>query len=94
MRTITRYARTFSIMFILPPLALLAAAHLTPGLLSTDVVSIPFAMILMAAGLAAVATSGWPLPVRIGVGLTYGMVAIVSLPFLALLAVCTTGNCL
>lgn len=47
-----------------------------------------------AIGMAALAASGWPLKVKLWAGAAYTLASIPALPFIALIAVCTTGDCL
>lgn len=77
-------------MLAMPPLILVAAAH-TNLLGGTTAYPIMFAAWL--AGVAGIACSGWQLPARLIVGVAYTIVAILTLPFLTLAAVCTTGTC-
>lgn len=82
---------TLAIMLLPPPVVFFGLAHAFPGSGSLLVaLMIPLAAI----GLAAVANSSWPKPVRIGVGTAYGLASIAALPLLVLLAVCSTGDCL
>ena len=84
--------RALAVMFLLPPVALFGLAWLLPGLLSE--VGILLLVIFATAGLAVVATSNWPRRVRIGVGAAYVVFSLTVLPFLGLMAVCSTGDCL
>jgi hypothetical protein len=85
--------RAIAVM-LLPPAVLFGLAHMVPGSLAEEMLVIPLMILLAGAGLAAVATSGWRRPVRIGVGVAYGLGSVAALPLLALVAVCSTGNCL
>ncbi len=78
-------------MFMAPLLILLGAAH-TDLLGEATAYPVMFAAWIM--GLAGVVISGWPIEARLIVGLIYTVLAFAALPFLTLLAVCTTGNCL
>ena len=92
-----RTVRTLAIMLMAPPLMLYALAQ--AGALSHNsglgeatgyaLLASPWAV-----GMAALLTSGWRREVKLGVGLAYSLAAIPLLPVLALLAVCTTGDCL
>ena len=83
---------TIAVMLLPPPVVLFGFAHALPG--SLEGLHVPLMVILAGAGLAAVATSDWTRPVRIGVGAAYGLGSIAALPFLTFMAVCSTGNCL
>jgi hypothetical protein len=85
--------RTLAIMLLGPPLLLYALAQAgafghSPAA-DYALMAIPWAI-----GLAALITSGWPSPVRLWLGAAYTLAAMPALPFLALLAVCSTGDCL
>jgi hypothetical protein len=86
--------RTLAIMLLTPPLLLLLCAHVFPGSMrSSWVMGTLFALIGLAA-LAALATSRWPLRARLGAGALWLLCAIPAVPLTALLAVCSTGDCL
>lgn len=89
--------RTLVLMFVAPPLLLYALAQ--AGALSdpSDLgAAVAYALLaaIWAIGMAALLTSGWRRGVKLGAGVAYTLAAIPVLPFLALLAVCTTGDCL
>ena len=92
--TIGRTIRTFAIMMLTPPLALLLLAH--TGLIPTRWGNADYAVLLAlwAMGISAMAWSRWPLGVMLVVGIAYTILAIPALPLLGLVAVCSTGNCL
>jgi hypothetical protein len=92
-----RTLRTIAIMLLAPPLLLYALAQagaFSPSANLSAVASYALLAPAWAAGMAALPTSGWRRQVQLIVGLAYTLVAIPALPFLALLAVCTTGDCL
>jgi hypothetical protein len=87
-------ARTLAIMLLTAPLLLLPWAHVFPGSMrSAWVTGTLFALIGLAA-VAALATSRWPLRARLGGGALYVLAAIPAVPFMALLAVCSAGDCI
>jgi hypothetical protein len=92
-----RTIRTLVIMLLAPPLLLYALAQ-AGAFHSAAVDSAAAGYALLAAawatGITALLASGWPRDVQLKVGLAYTLAAIPVLPFLALLAVCTTGDCL
>lgn len=86
--------RTVAIMALAPPLLLFGVAH--AGVVSYLPVMTGYALFVLAwaLGIAAVATSGWPPLVKAWVAVAYTLAAMPGMPFLGLLAVCSTGNCL
>lgn len=88
--------RTILIMLAFPPLVLLILAHAFPGSLQTDSGWLILLILIgsLVTGMVAIGASGWRMQVRIGVALGYALAAIPVLPFMALLAVCSTGDCL
>jgi hypothetical protein len=88
-----RTLRTLAIMLLAPPLLLYALAQ--AGAFGHGAIA-DYALLATAwaAGMAALPASGWRRDVQLIVGLAYTLAAIPALPFLALLAVCTTGDCL
>ena len=86
-----RTLRTVALMAYAPPLLLYAAAHLT-GLLQ-DAAAYAVLLLVYAVGMAALFTSRWPRHILLGIGVAYTIASVLLLPFLALLAVCTTGDC-
>ena len=84
--------RTVVLMLAGPPLLLLLWAHLVrpiwPGL---DWIAVIAAGLM---GLAVLAAAPWTSNVRTGVAVAYILLGIAALPFLTLLAVCSTGDCL
>jgi hypothetical protein len=88
-----RTARTAALMALLPPVLLVASAH--AGALSHSALASWGILVgAWAAAMAALATSGWSSRTGLLVGLAYTLAAIPLLPFLGLLAVCSTGDCL
>ena len=84
-------------MLLAPPLLLLGLAHL--GAFSHKANLGPAAGLMMLAGvwgvgMAALPASGWRLEVKIAAALAYTAAAVLFLPYLTLLAVCTTGDCI
>jgi len=86
--------RTLAIMLLMPPLVLVAWAHALPGSMGSEWVALPLLIALIVAGLVAVATSRWPPSVKAVVAIVYALAAIPLLPFMTLVAVCSTGDCL
>jgi len=78
-------------MFLVPPALLLAAAHFT-DLLSGPAWYVSL-IIIWLLGMAAVALSRWSPATRVFASLAYTAATLFALPFLALIAVCTTGDC-
>jgi hypothetical protein len=85
-------ARSILLMLVAPPIVLVLWAHLIrpewPGL------DWPATILAGLLGLVGVATSPWRTDVKAAVGAVYIALALVVLPFLGLLAVCSTGDCL
>jgi hypothetical protein len=84
-------------MFLAPPLLLYVLAQ--GGAFSHRAnlgASAGYALLaaIWAVGMAALSTSGWRWEVKFGAGVAYTLAAIPVLPFLGLLAVCATGDCL
>ena len=86
-----RAAAAIAVMLVVPPAILLISAH--TGLMR-EAIAYPIMFAAWLAGLAGIAFSGWPLVARLILGIAYSVLAVLTLPFLTLLAVCTTGNCL
>lgn len=86
-----RTAAAIAAVLVVPPAVLLASAH--TGLM-TEATAYPIMFAAWLAALAGIAFSGWPLVARLILGIAYSVLAIPALPFLTLMAVCTTGNCL
>ncbi len=85
-------ARTLAIMLLAPPLVLLLWAHFVrPVVSGLDVLAVLLAGIM---GLAGVATAPWSARVKGTVAVAYIGLAVAALPFMTLLAVCSTGDCL
>ena len=94
-------ARAIFLMFLAPPLILLAWAHFLP---SFEAEWMPFwltmaigwlgLLVAAAIGLVGLATAPWPDRTRALVAAIYAPLFLISLPFQALVAGCMTGNCL
>lgn len=85
-------ARTLAIMLLAPPLVLLLWAHLIHPIVSNlDLLAVFSAGII---GLAGAATAPWSAKVKTTVVVAYIVLAVATLPFMTLLAVCSTGDCL
>ena len=84
--------RSLLLILAAPPVWLLLWAHLVrPHFSDSDILALAVAGLL---GLAGVATAPWRDGVRLVVAIVYVLLAFVALPFIGLLAVCTTGDCL
>ncbi len=84
--------RTLAIMLFAPPLVLLLWAHLVrPTISGLDLLAI---FLAGAGGLSATATAPWSTRAKVIVAVTYIGLSILVLPFMTLLAVCSTGDCL
>jgi len=81
-------------MVAAPPATLLLAAHFTNLLNHSELSVYTLLIFAWSAAIAAIALSGWPLTARLIVGVVNTALAVFTLPFLALLAICTTGNCI
>ena len=79
-------------MLLGPPLVLLFWAHVIrsswPGL------DWPVTILAGLVGLGGVAISPWAVKIKTGIGLAYLVASVATLPFVGLLAVCSTGDCL
>ena len=85
-------ARTLAIMLLAPPLVLFLWAHLIrPTASDLDLLAVFSAGII---GLAGAATAPWPAKIKAAVAVAYIGLAVGALPFVTLLAVCSTGDCL
>jgi hypothetical protein len=84
--------RTIAALILAPPVTFLGLAHFGPR--NADWLWLVNIGLLVLAALVALRTSRWVLPVQLGVGLIYLLAAVPVLPFLALLAICTTGDCI
>jgi len=85
-------ARTLATMLLAPPLVLLLWAHLIrPAASGLDLLAVFSAGIV---GLAGATTAPWSAKVKALVAVAYIGLAVVALPFMTLLAVCSTGDCL
>ena len=84
--------RSIILMLVAPPLLLLLWAHFIrsnwPGL------DWPVVILAGLIGLVGIATSPWERRAKVGFGIVYVGLAFAGLPFLTLLAVCSTGDCL
>ena len=84
--------RAGTLMLAGPPLLLLLWAHLVrPVWAGSDLFAMFVAGLL---GLAGLAGAPWTNQVKTGVAIAYILLGIVTVPFLALVAVCSTGDCL
>jgi len=87
-----RTAAALLLMLAAPPLLLLLWAHLLrPSWPSSDLIAVIAAGL---AGLAGLLSAPWPAKAKAAVGVAYTLLAIAALPFLGLLAVCSTGDCI
>ena len=85
-----RTVRALMIMLLAPPLALLLWAHFVrPSHSGWDLPAVIMAGLL---GLAGAGTAPWRGKGKVAV--VYGLLPVTALPFAALLAVCSTGDCL
>jgi len=84
--------RSVLLMLVAPPLVLLFWAHFIrsswPGL------DWPVVILAGLLGLVGIATSPWERRAKVSFGIVYLGLALAALPFLSLLAVCSTGDCL
>jgi hypothetical protein len=80
--------RSLSIMFVAPPILLIVWAHLAPPL---GLAALCAAVLV---GLIGLATAPWSNDWKALGLLGYIIYAALALPFLGLIAECTTGNCL
>jgi hypothetical protein len=90
-----RTAVTIAVMLLAPPLVLLGLAH--AGAFASD--SSPLVIYLAwvgvwLIGMAALLSSGWNRRLLIWAGVAFTIAAIPIIPFLGLLAVCSTGDCI
>jgi xanthine/uracil/vitamin C permease (AzgA family) len=88
-----RTARTLAILFVAPPVVLIALTQLVPSQAAGWI----WYVVLAALGSLAVAglrTSQWSDTTQVIVGILYIFAAIPMLPLLTLIAACTTGDCL
>jgi hypothetical protein len=88
-----RNLTVIAIMLLAPLLVLLGAAHLSL-FSSSAVVSYGVLVLAWAVGMAALVASSWPQRIKWGLGIAYTLIAVPLAPFLALLAVCSTGDCI
>jgi len=85
-------SRTLALMLVAPPLVLLLWAHLIrPAASGFDVLAV---LLAGSIGLAGAATAPWPDKTKAVVAVIYIGLGVFTIPFLALLAVCSTGDCL
>ena len=81
-----------TLMLIGPPLLLLLWAHLLrPTWQGSEWMALLAALLL---GLAGVVSAPWSNRAQAVVAVAYIVIAVAALPFLNLLAVCSTGDCL
>jgi hypothetical protein len=86
--------RTVAIMVLAPPLLIYALMRAGAFASHGPVIGYGALVLPWAIAMAGLVTSGWQKKVQASVGVAYTLAAIPVLPFLALLAVCTTGDCL
>lgn len=88
-----RTARTLTILFVVLPFVLIGLAQLVPSRAGEWIWYVALAALvsLMVAGLR---TSRWSDTTQVVVGIVYMCAAIPMMPLLALVAACTTGDCL
>jgi hypothetical protein len=80
------------LMLLAPPVVLLFWAHLVrPTYSGWDW---PACIAAGLVGLAGAATAPWQGLWKWGVAIVYGLLLLPALPFVGLLAVCSTGDCL
>jgi hypothetical protein len=83
------------LMLLTPPLVLLLWAHVVrPTYSGWDLPAVILAGLFGLLGLAGLATAPGRSPRRIALAVGYGVLFVAALPFAALLAVCSTGDCL
>ena len=85
---------TVAIMVLAPPVLLLSLAHLGAFISHSALVGYSALVAAWLLGIAALATSRWPRRTKVWVGVAYTLAAIPLIPFLGLLAVCSTGDCI
>lgn len=84
--------RASAILLLAPPLVLLLWTHfIRPAVSGLDLLAIFFAGFF---GLVGAVTAPWSKKVKGAVAVVYIGLAVAALPFMALLAVCSTGDCL
>ena len=84
--------RSVVLMVLGPPTVLLSWAHfLRSELVTSEWPALIFAVML---GLVGVLTAPWRSEVKAALAVGYLLLAIPALPFIGLLAVCSTGDCL
>ena len=92
MNTLGRTSLSVTLMLIGPPVLLLMWAHLLrPAWQGSEWMALLAALLL---GLAGVVSAPWSNRVQAVVATAYILTAVIALPFLDLLAVCSTGDCL
>lgn len=85
-------ARSLFIILLGPPLVLLFWAHLIrPAWSRSDWLALIAAALT---GVLGIATARWPEAVKLGAAGVWVAITILWLPYLGLIAVCTTGDCL
>jgi hypothetical protein len=88
----TATARSIAIMIFVPPLLLLCWAHfIRPTISGSGYFAVFLAAIF---GIAGVATAPWSAKAKVVVAILYIGLAVATLPWMTLLAVCSTGDCL
>lgn len=84
--------RSVAIMLFAPPLVLLFWAHLIrPNIAGMDWYAIVLAGLV---GFAGAASAPWSIGVKVSAAVLYICVCAATLPFIGLLAVCSTGDCI
>jgi hypothetical protein len=79
--------RTLVVMFLLPPAALFLFFL---GRYAEWVILVEWALVL-GAGITAIQTSGWSVPIRTAAGIAYAVAFAAILPFIAFLGGCASG---
>ena len=92
--SMARTIGTIFVMILAPPLLLFALAHLSLFAARAPLVAYAALIAIWAIGIGAMLSSGWSRRVLVGVGVAYTLAAVPILPFLGLLAVCSTGDCI
>ncbi|HEX8534300.1 MAG TPA: hypothetical protein VF662_09040 [Allosphingosinicella sp.] len=89
-----RTVRTIAAMVLAPPLFLLVLAQMGAFASRSPMIGYASMLGVWAIGMAALLSSGWERRMLIWVGVAYTIVAAPIIPFLGLLAVCSTGDCI
>ena len=93
-RRVVVSARTLLLMAVVPVVALFVAAY--AGLLSPHRGGVGYAPLLLAgaAGMVPLPWSGWDRSIMVIAAITYAGLVLIALPYVGLLAVCSTGDCI